>query len=302
MSDSEDNDAFDYDSDDMPEMHENEAETKTREYYKTADRLGSTHELATKALALSRGDYERAIDALTEFGDLKEYLRHIGFARQRDDVLLEFSIRRRHSDSGQSHLLSRLGADFGWFKQTDIYSSLIDTSQCLCSQETIINAVCGDNPVCYETIMGFEDLGNASYTQRLSRSLLRFMCHKINTDTQSMLDQTSKFLLEGLSRDWTRFHNGQLDRVIFRIVYDAHQGTGTTDQTVTVRSCINAIMEKGATSKTVAYQNCTADVFHTFVMSHIARALLDNRKAVEAAHMHVGERPPPHITFRFAKN
>ena len=175
MSDSEDewddeDDNFGFE-DEKPEPHE--------VLYKQAELLGVSRALALQTIGLCGGNLERAQDVIQEFHDLKRYLTTIGFANQDDDVLLQFVHKRRGIDR-PTHPLSNLTADMDWFVSSPMFSALIDQEKSLCSQETIINAVCGDNPVCYETVMGFNNMGNASFTQRLSRRLLRFVCNCVS--------------------------------------------------------------------------------------------------------------------------
>lgn len=285
----------DSDDDDMPFDDRDDPHASL---YREMEMMGVSRQLTTKAISLCNGSIDRARDVLQEFDDLKQYLTRIGFSQQNDDVLLEYSHKRRGA-TRPLHPLSALTADMDWFSTSPMYSTLVDRSKSLCSQETIINAVCGENPVCYETIMGFQSTGNSSYTQRLSRRLLRFMCNRVNTEIENHLSQTSRFMLQNLTGQWSQFAMRHLKSVTFWMVVTPARSI--PEQTATIDACIEGIrdLETPRMSLARGCEACTAQVFHTFVMTRIARLMIENRGEIERAFVHRGADHPPRIQWRF---
>lgn len=296
MSDNDDNywSETDSDSNDFEEPETNDSDV----YYSHAQRLGVTRQLATLAIALSDGNMDKARNALQELIDLKEYLAQIRFARVSDDELLKYVTKRRVRPRSL-HSLSTLTQDMNWFANSTLFSNLVDRNKSLCSQETIINAVCGDNPVCYETLMGFENIGNASYAHRLSRRLLRFMCHHFNTAMQQDYQRASDLIHQSIHDAWPQLAARSAKGLKFWITLTAD--TSSEAVTVLVNDCIEHLRnsETPPLSISMASSLCTASVFHTFVMTNVARVFANQKFNIERTYMNRQSEPRSYLQLRF---
>lgn len=259
------------------------------------NKVDASRSLAKRALIIKNNNYEKALDLLTYANEYRQYFLTIQYFNFDDDDL--FRLANTPTTQRPSHNLNivnyELLRDRGLIDQiignrnaTGENRRSVDIAS-LCDQERTIDAICGDDPECYEEIMGFQSKGNSALI-RLSRKVLRFVCHNTNSYIQKLVNDTIRIFRERLEDSW--WHAVSQIKSI-KSIHFIIRAPPMQDVTVRVRliDCINKVkrqLRAVGQNPNGAWENTTIDVFFSFAVNRLKNAVILEKRNIEHAILH----------------
>ena len=259
------------------------------------NKFNAARNLAKRALFLKNGDYEKALDLLTYANEYRQYFLSIQYFNFDDDDL--FRLANTRTTHRPSHILSNVNYELlrdrdlvdqfiGKINLTNGNRAPVDIAS-LCDQEHLINAICGSDPVCYEEILGFQS-GKNSALVRLSRKLLRFLCHNTNSYIQKLVNDTIRIFRERLEDYWWRALSQTKSIKSIHFIIRAPPNRNVTVR-VRLIDCINKVkrqLRAIGQNPNGAWQNTTRDVFFSFAVKRLKDAVILEKRKIEHAILH----------------